>query len=192
MKLIVGLGNPGKEYEKTRHNVGFLILDALREKLEAEEFHEEKRLKALLTKAKTDSLDLLLAKPLTYMNKSGEAVQKILHFYKLKPQDLVVVYDDLDLSLDHIRVRQKGSAGTHNGMKSIVASLGTDNFPRVRVGIESRGETAPIKQDLASFVLSTFTKKDGIKAKKAIEKAADAIITMLTEGIHAAMNRYNT
>lgn len=164
MKIIVGLGNIGGKYVKTRHNCGFLVLDQFVKELEDEEikisWKEESKFKAIIAKIKYKNEDLLLVKPTTLMNLSGEAVSKIVNFYKEPIGNLIVIFDDIDLPLGKIRVRDKGSAGTHNGMKSVIEKLGTENFKRIRIGIESRGELTPKQQDTSSFVLSEFTEKE--------------------------------
>lgn len=172
MKIIVGLGNIGAEYQDTRHNIGFYALDHFLEQNQIPAtWKEEKKLKAYTTKVSFNGKLLLLVKPTTYMNLSGEATSKVLNFFKAQSEDLIVIYDDIDLPLGKIRVRDKGSAGTHNGMKSIIQSLGTENFHRLRIGIESRGETAAKQQDLASFVLSKFTKEEVPQVISALDEA---------------------
>lgn len=175
MKIIVGLGNPGKEYEHTRHNVGFQCIDVLRAAFGFSEFELQKKFHAETTEGNFSGEKFLLIKPQTFMNVSGKAVSALVHFYHIAPQDLWVIYDDIDLPLGKIRMRRDGSAGSHNGMKSIIASLGFQNFPRIRIGVESRGTSAPKKQDISSFVLSSFTKKEKPKAEKAIAAAAEAL-----------------
>lgn len=173
MKIIVGLGNPGPDYGKTRHNTGFMAVQALFEKLECEKWKEVPKFKSLTAECTHNGEKILLVKPLTMMNLSGLAVAKILNFYKESPENLTVIYDDLDLPLGTVRIRDKGSAGTHNGMKSIIEELGTEEFPRIRLGIEARGETSPEQQDTSSYVLSDFTKEEEPKIKKAIEEAIE-------------------
>ncbi len=164
MKIIVGLGNFGEKYLKTRHNSGFLVLDEFVKQIETTgtnvKWKEETSLQSTTAKTTFNNQNILLVKPLTYMNLSGEAVGKVLNFYKEGLENLIVIYDDIDLPLGKIRIREKGSAGTHNGMKSIIQYLGTENFKRIRIGIESRGEIAPKEQDLANFVLTNFTKPE--------------------------------
>ncbi len=191
MKLIVGLGNPGKEYERTRHNAGFLCADELREKLEFPEFQLQKKFLALTSEGDFHNEKILIAKPQTFMNRSGEAVAKLVNFYRIKPKDLWLLYDDIDLELGKIRLRTDGSAGSHNGMKSIIANLGFQNFPRVRIGIESRGVHAAKEQDIASFVLHPFSKKEQSLAKKTIKTGAEALLAALQEGIPKAQEEYN-
>lgn len=159
MKIIVGLGNPGTKYLTTRHNIGFLCLDYLIKDLKIT-WKEEKKLKAATAKITHNDEILYLVKPLTFMNLSGQAVSAVLSFFKQTPQDLTVIYDDVDLPFQEIRIRDKGSAGTHNGMKSIIQELGTQEFRRIRLGIESRGQYAPAQQDLSSFVLNNFSQEE--------------------------------
>ena len=176
MKIIVGLGNPGPKYGKTRHNAGFMVIQALFEKLEGNEWKESTKFKSLIAEVQLNGEKAILVKPLTMMNLSGQAVAKILNFYKESPENLTVIYDDLDLPLGTIRIREKGSAGTHNGMKSIIQELGSEEFNRIRLGIESRGETAPEQQDTSSYVLSDFTKEEEPIIKKSIEEALEELI----------------
>lgn len=152
MKLIVGLGNPGKEYEKTRHNVGFMIVDAL-----ANNWKLEKKLESELSEATIGDQKVLLAKPQTFMNSSGEAVQKIAHFYKIDPTDVVVLYDDIDLEFGKLRVRHGGGSAGHNGIKSILQHLG-DDFIRFRVGVRNETLKNPIATD--KFVLAPFSQAE--------------------------------
>lgn len=173
MKLVCGLGNPGRNYENTRHNVGFRVVDALATALDFPPFKEEG--KALITVKGQGEDRIFLMKPLTFMNLSGEAVVDLLHFYKIAPADLTVVYDDVDLPLGSLRYREKGSAGTHNGMKSILEHLATLDFPRLRVGIESRGEITPAEMTLHDFVLAPFLKEEGELLQKSIEEAVEKL-----------------
>jgi len=193
MKLIVGLGNIGDKYTKTRHNAGFMAVDFLAEKIASDatttttsntktnvtEWQEEPKFKAFIaeTTIGTDGEKTILAKPTTFMNLSGESIAKIMTFYKIPLENLTVIFDDIDLPLGTIRLREKGSAGTHNGMKSIIKLLGTEDFKRIRIGTESRGITSPKEQDTASFVLSNFTKEEEKLLKKAIEEAIAKIIS---------------
>ncbi|QQR54985.1 aminoacyl-tRNA hydrolase [Candidatus Peregrinibacteria bacterium] len=168
MKVICGLGNPGEKYEKTRHNVGFRALDAFAQKNEFPPF--ELRGKAWISEKGQGFKKVLLLKPVTFMNLSGEAVQEVLQFYKLEPKNLLVVYDDVDLPLGTLRYREKGSAGTHNGMKSLIQNLATLDFPRLRIGIESRGQSAPEQMPLDAFVLAPFTEEEESVLKNEIPK----------------------
>jgi peptidyl-tRNA hydrolase, PTH1 family len=176
MKIIVGLGNPGPKYGKNRHNAGFMVIQTLFEKLEGKEWKESNKFKSLIAEVTLNGEKALLVKPMTMMNLSGQAVVKVLSYYKESLENLTIIYDDLDLPLGKIRIREKGSAGTHNGMKSIIQELGSEDFPRVRIGIESRGETAPAQQDTASYVLSDFTKEEEPIIKKSIEEAIEELI----------------
>lgn len=192
MKLIVGLGNPGKEYEKSRHNVGFMVLDELANELQASAFRFEEKFKAEIASASLKDQKLLLVKPQTFMNLSGEAVLKISQFYKIAPDNILIIYDDIDLPLGQIRIRKSGSAGTHNGMKSVVEKLGTQHIPRLRIGVESRGQTAPKQQETVSFVLERFLKSEQPLVSEAIEKSVESIKCILENGVVEAMNRYNS
>lgn len=164
MKIIIGLGNIGPEYLKTRHNIGFMALDRLVKGIEEEgaeiSWKEDKKLKAVITKMVYNGETVLVAKPTTLMNRSGEAAVNLLNFYKLQPEDLIVIQDDIDLNIGEVRFRESGSAGTHNGMKSIITLLGTTNFRRIKIGIESRGDLSPNIENLAAFVLSKFNEKE--------------------------------
>lgn len=192
MILIVGLGNPGKKYQKNRHNIGFVLVDALAYKYQAE-FVLDKKFNAEIAEIRNNQLSeepVLLAKPQTFMNNSGEAVQKIASFYKIQPENIWVVFDELDLPLGTLKIRKSGSAGTHNGMKSVVGHIGK-NFPRFRIGIESRGATASTLQDTASFVLSDFFGSEKEIIIKTLDHSVKAIETALKEGLDTAMNKFN-
>lgn len=184
MKVIVGLGNPGKEYENTKHNIGFLTLDRLSERLGIS--IKQIKHKALTGEGFVKGQKLMLVKPQTYMNLSGQCVREVMQYYKLEPENLIVIYDDLDIPIGTLRLRAKGSAGTHNGMKSIIYDIQEDGFPRVRVGIG--GEH---KGNLANYVISGFRKEDINTVETAVEKAADAVECWIDEGINAAMNKFN-
>ena len=191
MKLIVGLGNPGKEYDGTRHNAGFACVDAAQVKWGLPEFALQKKFLALVSEGTVGNEKVLIAKPQTFMNASGESVAKIATFYHVEPQDIYIVHDDIDLPLGSIRVRKDGSAGTHNGMKSIVASFGHTDFPRIRIGIESRGVTAPQEQDITSFVLHPFLKKELPLLKEGLENGVNALEMALKGDLTGAMELYN-
>lgn len=186
MIIIAGLGNPGKEYVNTRHNVGFMAIDALASKYGIDV--NEKKHKAIIGKGTINGQKVILAKPQTFMNLSGESLRELVDYYKPEVEtQVIVVYDDITLDVGGIRVRKKGSAGGHNGMKSIIAHLGTENFQRVRVGIGEK----PARMDLADWVLSRFSKEDLAVLEDSLGEAVDAV-TMLTEGgIDEAMNKYN-
>ena len=185
MFLIAGLGNPGKEYENTRHNAGFMVLDALADKLGAD--ISEKKHKALCGRAVIGGQKVILLKPQTYMNSSGESIRAAADYYKVYPEDILVVYDDISLAPGQLRIRAKGSAGGHNGIKSIIAHLGTQEFPRIKVGVGDK----PKKMDLADYVLSRFSKEDRAVMEDAFREAAGAVETMITQGADAAMNQFN-
>ena len=181
-KAIVGLGNPGREYEGTRHNLGFEVIDELARRWRVR-LKSWKRVADLV--AVRDRV-VVLAKPTTYMNVSGVAVEKISSFYKVAPQSLLVLVDDIDLPLARLRARRAGSAGTHNGLRSVVQYIGTD-FPRVRIGV-GRGDP---QWDLADHVTSTFGADERPEVEQAIARAADAAEMFLTDGIEQTMNRFN-
>ena len=185
MKIIAGLGNPGKEYENTKHNVGFLTIDILAEKYDIKV--NKIKFKGLVGEGMIGTEKVILVKPQTYMNLSGQCIREIVAFYKLDMEDLVVIYDDIDLPMGNLRIRKKGSAGTHNGMRSIIYDLQDDGFPRVRVGIG--GER---KGDLANYVISGFSGDDRKLIEEAIVKAADAVTCLVKDGIDRAMVDYNT
>lgn len=179
MKIIVGLGNIGNKYLKTRHNCGFLAIDEFTRQLETEgttiEWKEELKLKAAIAKIQYQDTKILLVKPMTLMNGSGEAVSKILNFFKKPLGNLIVIYDDIDLPLGTIRVRENGSAGTHNGMKSIIEHIGNKNFMRIRIGIESRGKITHKSIDLTNFVLGEFTSQEFPLIKESLQKSVEEL-----------------
>jgi PTH1 family peptidyl-tRNA hydrolase len=187
MFLIVGLGNPGDKYDHTRHNVGFDVLTILSEKLRIPITRLKSR--ALVGEGQFMGEKVALCKPQTYMNLSGEAVQALMHWYKVPPENLLVIYDDIDLDAGWLRIRKDGSAGTHNGMRSIVACIGTDAFPRIRVGIGCR----PPQFELADWVLSHYnTPAERQTAFDAYTQAADAAIEWMKSGVQSAITRFNT
>jgi len=179
MKVICGLGNPGKAYGKSRHNVGFMFLDLFAKKHDFPPFEEKG--KSLVSEKGNGEEKIILVKPQTFMNLSGEAVQEILSFYKIEPKDLTVVYDDVDLPLGKTRFREKGSAGTHNGMKSIIQLLATLDFPRLRIGIESRGEIAPAEMNLHDYVLAPFLSDELPFLKEAFVEGMELLEKSLAE-----------
>lgn len=185
MYIIAGLGNPGKKYEDTRHNIGFNTIDALADKLNIKV--NKIKFKGLVGEGRIAGERVILLKPHTFMNNSGESIVEILNFYKLKPEDLIVVVDDIDIEFAQLKIKKNGSAGTHNGLKSIVNLTGSKNFARFKVGV---GKKHP-NEDLASFVLSTFPAKDKKHIEDAIDACADAIIEAMDRGIDASMNSYN-
>lgn len=183
---IVGLGNPGKAYEGTRHNVGFDVIDLLsyRNNIKVNKI----KFKSVYGEGNIGDNKVILLKPQTYMNNSGMAVLDLYNFYKLPVENIIVVVDDIDIPFATIRIRAKGSAGTHNGMKSIIYHLQSDKFPRVKVGIGQKKEG----QDLADFVLSRFNKDEREKIDLAIEEAALAVEAIIKDGIQSAMNQFNS
>ncbi len=186
MFVIAGLGNPTKQYEGTRHNIGFDVMDALAEKYNIS--ISEKKHKALCGKGVIEGEKVLLVKPQTYMNLSGESIAEILNYYKADAEEeFLVVFDDISLAPGNIRIRKKGSAGGHNGIKNIIAMTGTQNFKRIKVGVGEK----PKGWDLADYVLGRFSKEDRKKVDAAIEDAIGAILLMLQQETDLAMNRYN-
>ena len=186
MFIIVGLGNPGKEYENTRHNAGFNSIDVLAEKYNIN--IREAEHKALVGKGYIEGQKVILVKPQTYMNNSGEAVREITDYYKVDPEsELIVLYDDISLPVGTLRIRDKGSAGGHNGIKSLIQHLGTQVFLRIKVGV---GDKIP-EMDLVNHVLGHFNKDDSEVMKESFIKAAEATVLMLGGDIEKAMNTYN-
>ncbi len=186
-KIIVGLGNPGPKYENTRHNIGFIVINRLAESHNLQFNTGKKSFKSETASGTIDHSKVLLVKPLTYMNKSGEAVAAILNFYKNGPEDLVVVHDDLDLPLGRIRIVKQGGAGGHNGIRSIISSLGTRLFPRIRIGIGRPQDALPVE----TYVLSPFGEYELPLLRKVVDSGAEAVVTILNEGIEKAMNQFN-
>ncbi len=185
MKLIVGLGNPGKQYEKTRHNIGFEVIDELAKRLQiplAQSKH-----KGLYGIGNVRGEKVVLLKPLTYMNLSGESVRPLMDYYQIEMEDLIVIYDDLDLPVGRIRLRQKGSAGGHNGIKSIIAHLGTQEFNRIRVGINRPTNGMPI----TDYVLGRFTKEEQEQLEVVIQKCSEACEATLERPFLQVMNDFN-
>ena len=186
VKLIVGLGNPGKQYAATRHNVGFMVVDYLAEKLGVKV--DKIKFKSVLGEGFAGTEKIVLAKPQTYMNLSGEALLDMVQWYKLDPQDLLVIYDDLDLPVGKLRLRMKGSAGGHNGMKSIIYLIQSDDFPRLRIGI-GRPQNEHI--ETVNHVLGKFDEEEAKIMGEAVVKAAEAVLAVLDKGIEKAMNEVN-
>ncbi|MDI6736343.1 MAG: aminoacyl-tRNA hydrolase [bacterium] len=185
MKLIVGLGNPGLVYADTRHNVGFKVINKVA-KLTGIEL-KERRYQSRMGQGKISEHEVILANPMTYMNLSGKAVELLVRNFKVPPLDLLVVYDDVSLELGKIRIRKKGSAGGHNGIKSIIEKLACEEFPRIRIGI---GTPLP-EVSFRDYVLSPFSDEENEVIERGIEKAAQAVICAIEEGIDVAMNKYN-
>ena len=184
--LLVCLGNPGDKYEGTRHNVGFMVADEVAERQGAP--IQRLRFKALTNILTIAGEKVLVMEPITYMNLSGEAVRPAADFYKIPPDHVLVVSDDTALPVGRLRIRTKGSAGGHNGLKSIIQHLGTDQFPRLRVGV---GEKPHLDYDMADWVLGKFTGEDKKTITAAVKRAADAIECILDEGIDRGMGKFN-
>ena len=184
--LVVGLGNPGEKYENTRHNVGFLTVDQLADRANVPV--QKLKHRALTNTAEVGGVRVLLMKPVTYMNLSGEAVGEAARFYKIPPDHVLVISDDVSLPIGKLRVRRGGSAGGHNGLKSIIQHLGTDQFPRVKIGV---GEKPHPGYDMADWVLSKFTGEDLKTITEAVKRAADAAACVVKDGPDKAMNRFN-
>ncbi|MDO4344790.1 MAG: aminoacyl-tRNA hydrolase [Eubacteriales bacterium] len=186
MYIIAGLGNPGSRYAGTRHNAGFEVIDVLAEKCRVDV--ETKKFKALCASGVLEGEKVLLVKPQTYMNLSGESLRAVTDFYKIDiPSELIVIYDDISLEPGQLRIRKKGSAGGHNGMKSIIQQLGTQEFLRIKVGVGEK----PEGYDLADYVLSRFHGEEKITMINACERAAKAAEAILREGADSAMNEFN-
>lgn len=186
MYIIVGLGNPGRQYENTRHNIGFRCIDKLAEKYSISVL--ECKHKAIIGKGYIEGQKVILAKPQTFMNLSGESVREILGYYKVEPDtNLIVIYDDISLAVGALRIRKKGSAGGHNGIKSILAQIGTDTFKRIKIGVGEK----PKGYDLADYVLGHFSVAENKEMDAACEKAIEAISLLVKEEVDMAMNRFN-
>ena len=185
MYIIAGLGNPGREYEKTRHNAGFEVINRLAERLQVLSW--EKKHKALAGKAVYAGEKLLLLKPQTYMNLSGESLLSAASFYRVTPDHILVISDDIDLAEGRLRIRKSGSAGGHNGLKSIISNLGSADFVRIRVGVGSK----PAGWDLADYVLGRAKGEDAEKMEEAYADAVEAVLTVLESGVDKAMNEVN-
>ena len=185
MYIIAGLGNPGKEYAGSRHNVGFMTLDELADRYNIDV--REKAHKALIGKGMIEGNKVILVKPQTYMNLSGESIRSVMDYYKTEPSEFIVIYDDISLEPGQIRIRKKGSAGGHNGIKNIIAHLGTQEFPRIRIGVGEK----PARMDLADYVLGHFSKEEKERMEQAFKDGAAAAVAMMNDGVDTAMNRFN-
>lgn len=185
MYLIVGLGNPEADYSRTRHNMGFNVINKLSEKYDIEV--KKEKFKGLFGTGVIEGEKVILLKPQTFMNLSGDSVQEFVNFYKIQLENMVIIYDDVDIEPGKIRVRKNGSAGTHNGMKSIVANLSTDQFPRVRIGIGKPHE----HMDMISHVIGGIDEEDKEPLAQGVELGMKAVIELLKNGIDSAMNKYN-
>ena len=185
MYIIVGLGNPGREYAGTRHNIGFDVITRL-----SDDYNiplDFKKHKALCGRGCIEGEKVLLAQPQTFMNLSGESVRELMDYYKISNEEIIIVYDDISLDVGQLRVRPKGSAGGHNGIKSIIQHMGTQEFPRVRVGVGDK----PRGWDLADYVLGHFSAEEEKEVREALGRAADACKKIITDGVEEAMNEFN-
>ena len=186
MYLIAGLGNPTREYEKTRHNVGFSVIDVLADKYNIDV--SDRKHKALCGRGVIEGEKVLLLKPQTFMNLSGESVAELLHYYKIDPEEeLLVIFDDISLAPGNIRIRKKGSAGGHNGIKNIIAMTGTENFKRIKVGVGEK----PAGWDLADHVLGRMSEEDRAAFEEAVKESVKAVEMILEDEIDQAMNDFN-
>ena len=183
--LLIGLGNPGREYRDTRHNVGFMLIDRLIVRLNVRGMKVQS--KAIVTNAMDEDRKLILAKPQTYMNLSGQSAQGLLHFYKLPVENMLIAHDDLDIPFGTIRIRPKGGPGGQGGMASTISQLGTKDFPRLRIGIGR----PPGRMDPAAYVLQDFSREEMKVLSEIIDRAADAALEFAKNGVNAAMNKYN-
>ena len=185
--LIVGLGNPGKKYEATRHNTGFLTVDllAMKDNIKIDRL----KFKSLLGEVNIGGHRCIVAKPQTFMNNSGEAVRDIAQFYKIPPEKIIVIFDDISLSVGKLRIRRKGSDGGHNGIKSIIYHINSDAFPRIKIGV---GEKPHPEMELADWVLSPFSQSEQKELRKASDKACEALELLVAGEIDKAMNLYNS
>lgn len=185
MKLIIGLGNPGKQYEKTRHNVGFDAIDELSNQLNIS--LDQLKFKGLFGMGFVGTEKILLLKPLTYMNLSGESIRAVMDFYDIDPEDILVIYDDLDLPVGKMRLRQKGSAGGHNGIKSTIAHLGTQEFNRIRIGVD-RPQNG---MSVSNYVLGKFTADEQPFIEEVVKRSANACKSWFTQPFLQVMNEFN-
>jgi PTH1 family peptidyl-tRNA hydrolase len=187
MKLIVGLGNPGAEYERTRHNAGWMVVDAFAKKFRIDISRHEKN--AMTGEGRVGGGSVIVAKPLTYMNLSGDSVRLLVNAYLESTDDLLIVYDDIDLPTGRLRIRPNGSSGTHNGMRSIVSSLATERFPRLRFGV--RGASYGEDDRLRDYVLDEFSAEEGPVVETAVARAVDALVLFARGDLGRAMNEFN-
>jgi PTH1 family peptidyl-tRNA hydrolase len=183
--LVIGLGNPGRQYKKNRHNIGFMLVDRLADKTGA--IYSKVESKALITKTAYQGHSMILAKPQAFMNLSGQPVSSLIRFYKIPIENLIVIYDDIDLPFGYLRLRKEGGTGGHKGMQSIIERLGSQSFPRLRIGI---GRPPGVRQ-AASYVLKEFTKTEMVELPTIIDQGVDAILCSITHGIEEAMTQFN-
>ena len=185
MHIIIGLGNPTSKYQATRHNIGWDAITRLSDDYKIP--LDFKRHKAICGKGFIEGEKVILVQPLTYMNLSGESVRELVDYYKVSPDEIIVIYDDISLDVGQLRIRKKGSAGGHNGIKSIISHLGTEEFPRIKIGVGGK----PQGWDLADYVLSRFPKEEQEAVREALKDTSDACSMILSDGIENAMNQYN-
>lgn len=183
MYLIVGLGNPGPDYASTRHNVGFMVVDKIAEEMNVN--IDKNKFKGLIAEGRIGTEKILLLKPMTFMNLSGESIVEAANFYKIPVEEIIVIFDDVSLDIGKIRIRKKGSAGGHNGIKSTISALGSDNFPRVKIGIGAA------KHDLVKHVLGKFSAEEKSVLDQAIAAAKESVFTMVKESVDSAISEYN-
>ena len=185
MRIIIGLGNPGEKYQATRHNIGWDAITRI-----SDDYGiplNQMKHKARCGTGYIEGEKVILAQPVTYMNHSGESVRELVDYYKVSTEDIIIIYDDIDLDVGQLRIRKKGSAGGHNGIKSIISHLGTDEFPRIRIGVGAK----PKDWDLADYVLSRFKDEEQASIRQALKDASDACRMIISSGMEAAMNKYN-
>ena len=187
MYIIAGLGNPGRDYDMTRHNIGFEVIDYLADKYNVKV--TKLKFKGIYGEMNIGGEKVFVIKPQTYMNLSGDCIAEFARFYKIPPENIIIINDDIDIAQGKLRIRAKGSAGTHNGLKSIIYQLQKDTFPRIRVGV---GAPTHKDYDLADFVLGKFTKDEIPTMEKAIINAADAAVEIVKSGVDKAMNKFNS
>lgn len=185
VKIIVGLGNPGSTYAATRHNIGFDAVTRISDDYDI--FLDLKKHKAVCGKGRIAGEKVLLAQPQTFMNLSGECVRELIDYYKIEPKDLIIIYDDISLEVGQLRIRPRGSAGGHNGIKNIIANLGTEEFPRIKIGVGEK----PKGWDLKDYVLARFQKEEEPVIREALSRTSKACAVLIQEGIDAAMNEFN-
>jgi PTH1 family peptidyl-tRNA hydrolase len=185
MYLVVGLGNPGPEYENTRHNLGFKVVNELARRFSIS--LSKSKCSAFIGETSLLSRKVIMAQPQTFVNNSGPAVKGLLQWFKIKPDHLILVYDDVDLEVGQLRIRESGNAGGHHGMESVIASLGTTNFPRIRIGIGREN----LIDDVTDYVLSKIPPSQAEKLEEAVVSAAEAVLSIISDGLTAAMNKFN-
>lgn len=185
MRIIIGLGNPTEKYQATRHNIGWDAITRISDDYKIP--LNQRKHKALCGNGYIEGEKVILAQPLTYMNLSGESVRELVDFYKVDTEDIIIIYDDVSLDVGQLRIRKKGSAGGHNGIKSIISHLGTDEFPRIKVGVGEK----PKDWDLADYVLSRFKNDEEVAIREALKDVSDACRIIITDGMDVAMNQYN-